>query len=222
MFLAGPLLGGMPMKTRPLSYDILQLRDTNGPRTVARLWCAQCGETLDLTLTTSHHADGVERMARAKGWDCDKNRPRRTLCPDCKARPRPLASPTNVKNRGFAPPVKVAMPKPTKPTIRKELPMTTPALRPATPDERMRIRHKLDEVFDDSKGMYLDGYSDQRVAEDLKLPRKMIEQIREAAYGPIRTDPEIEQLRTDITALVAQASTLANRLAEVEKRYQPR
>jgi hypothetical protein len=83
----------------------------------------------------------------------------------------------------------------------------------------MRIRHKLDEVFDDSKGMYLDGYCDQRVAEDLKLPRKMIEQIREAAYGPIRTDPEIDQLRTDIASLVSQASTLANRLADVEKRY---
>ncbi|EME69899.1 hypothetical protein H261_10859 [Paramagnetospirillum caucaseum] len=98
----------------------------------------------------------------------------------------------------------------------------TPAVRPATPDERMRIRHKLDGVFDDAKGMYLDGYSDQRVAEELKLPRKMIEQIREAAYGPIRTDPEIEQLRTDITSLVSQASALANRLAEVEKRFQPR
>jgi hypothetical protein len=206
LFLAGPLLGILPMKTRPLSYDVLQVRDTSGPRTVARLWCAQCGETLDLALNSTHHADGVERMARAKGWDCDKNRPRRTICPDCKARP----------------PLKVTAPKPTKPTIPKETPMTTSALRPATPDERMRIRHKLDEVFDDSKGMYLDGYSDQRVAEDLKLPRKMIEQIREAAYGPIRTDPELDQLRTDIAALVAQASTLANRLAEVEKRFQPR
>lgn len=199
------------MKTRPLSYDVLQVRDTSGPRTVARLWCAACGETLDLPLTTSRNADDIERRARAKGWDCDKNRASRTICPDCKAHPRP--------------PVKVAVPKPTKPTkptIRKEMPMTTPALRPATPDERMRIRHKLDEVFDDSKGMYLDGFSDQRVADGLKLPRKMIEQIREAAYGPIRTDPEIDQLRTDIAALIAQASTLANRLAEVEKRFQPR
>ena len=194
------------MKTRPLSYDILQVRDTAGPRTVARLWCAQCGETLDLTLNGLHHADAVERLARAKGWDCDKNRASRTICPDCKARPRP----------------RVTAPKPTKPTLRKEPPMTTPALRPATPDERMRIRHKLDEVFDDSKGMYLDGYSDQRVAEELKLPRKMVEQIREMAYGPIRTDPEIEQLRTDIAALIAQAGTLANRLTEVEKRFQVR
>ncbi|CAA7618516.1 hypothetical protein [Magnetospirillum sp. SS-4] len=36
------------MKTRPLSYGVVQLRDISGPRTVARLWCAQCGETLDL------------------------------------------------------------------------------------------------------------------------------------------------------------------------------
>ncbi len=193
------------MKTRPLSYDILQVRNTTGPRTVARLWCADYGETLDLTLNSPHHADGVERMARAKGWDCDKNRASRTICPDCKARPRP--------------PIMATAMKPTKPTIRKEMPMTS-TVRPATPDER--IRHKLDGVFDDAKGMYLDGFSDQRVAEELKLPRKMIEPIREAAYGPIRTDPEIDQLRTDIATLIAQASTLANRLAEVEKRFQPR
>ena len=192
------------MKTRPLSYDVVQIRDTSGLRSVARIWCAQCGETLDISLAASRHADDVERCARAKGWDCDKNRPRRTLCPDCKARPRAVITR-----------------KPTTPTIRTDMPMTS-TVRPATPDERMRIRHKLDEVFDDSKGMYLDGFSDQRVAEDLKLPRKMIEQIREAAYGPIRTDPEIDQLRTDIAALIAQASTLANRLADVEKRYQPR
>ena len=195
----------MTGKRRALSYDVLQVRDITGPRTIARLWCAQCGDTLDITLSSAHHADGVERMARAKGWDCDKNRPRRTICPDCKARP--------------SPPIKPAAPNPIKPTIRKEMLMTTPALRPATPDERMRIRHKLDGVFDDAKGMYLDSFSDQRVAEELKLPRKMIEQIREAAYGPIRTDPEIEQLRTDIASLVSQASTLANRLADVEKRY---
>lgn len=204
------------MKTRPLSYGVVQLRDISGPRTVARLWCAQCGETLDLTLNSNHNADAVERRARAKGWDCDKNRASRTLCPDCKARPRTVVRPIPPKPPAAPRPVAA---KPASP-ITMEIPMTT--VRPATPDERMRIRHKLDEVFDDSKGMYLDGSSDQRVAEDLKLPRKMIEQIREAAYGPIRTDPEIDQLRTDIAALIAQASTLANRLAEVEKRFQPR
>jgi len=204
----------MSMKTRPLSYGVVQLRDISGPRTVARLWCAQCGETLDLTLNSNHNADAVERRARAKGWDCDKNRASRTICPDCKARPRPQITAATPK-----PLPRPVAAKPASP-ITMEIPMTP--VRPATPDERMRIRHKLDEVFDDSKGMYLDGYSDQRVAEDLKLPRKMIEQIREAAYGPIRTDPELDQLRTDIAALVAQASTLANRLAEVEKRFQPR
>jgi hypothetical protein len=208
----------MTAKTRPLSYDVIQVRDTRGIRSVARIWCAQCGETLDITLSTNHHADAVERRARAKGWECDKNRASRTICPDCKARPRTVVR--------LIPPKPPAAPRPVVASsaspITMEIPMTTPALRPATPDERMHIRHKLDEVFDDSKGMYLDGYSDQRVAEDLKLPRKMIEQIREAAYGPIRTDPEIDQLRADIAALIAQASTLANRLAEVEKRFQPR
>ncbi len=213
--MAGSLLGDEPVttKTRPLSYDLIHVRELTGWHTVARLWCAECGETLDLRLTTSRHADDIERRARAKGWDCDKNRPRRTICPTCKVRPRP---PAKMVPKPVPRPIAA---KPISP-VPLEIPMTT--LRPATPDERMRIRHKLDEVFDDSKGMYLDNYCDRRVAEELKLPRKMIEQIREAAYGPIRTDPEIEQLRTDITALIAQASTLANRLAEVEKRFQAR
>ncbi|MBF0326904.1 MAG: hypothetical protein HQL42_17785 [Alphaproteobacteria bacterium] len=203
----------MTGKRRALSYDVVQVRDITGPRTIARLWCAQCGDTLDITLNSAHHADGVERMARTKGWECDKNRPRRTLCPDCKARPRVAPKPELSKSPV---PLRPVVTKPVFPIV-METPMTS--VRPATPDERMRIRHKLDEVFDDSKGMYLDGYSDQRVADGLNLPRKMIEQIREAAYGPIRTDPEIEQLRTDIASLVSQASTLANRLADVEKRY---
>lgn len=97
--------------------------------------------------------------------------------------------------------------------------MTVTTVRAATPDERMRVRHKLDAVFDDAKGMYLDGYTDQRLAEELTLPRKIVEQIREAAYGPIRTDPDIDQLRTDIAELMAKAAGLANRLAEVEKRF---
>jgi hypothetical protein len=215
----------MTTKHRPLSYEILQIRETGGPRTIARIWCAACGSTLDLTLTANRHADNVERRAKAKGWDCDKNRANRTICPDCKAAPpariKP-AMPVVPKACRSATAVKPAIP--AIPTANMEPPMTTitPAVRPATPDEGMRIRHKLDGVFDDAKGMYLDGFSDQRVAEELKLPRKMIEQIREAAYGPIRTDPEIEQLRTDIVALIAMASTLTNRLAEVEKRFQPR
>jgi hypothetical protein len=215
----------MTTKHRPLSYEILQIRETGGPRTIARIWCAACGGTLDLTLTANRHADNVERRAKAKGWDCDKNRASRTICPDCKAAP-----PAKIKPAMPVVPKACRSATAAKPsthaisTANMEPPMTaiTPAVRPATPDERMRIRHKLDGVFDDAKGMYLDSFSDQRVAEELKLPRKMIEQIREAAYGPIRTDSEIEQLRTDIADLVAMASTLTNRLAEVEKRFKPR
>ena len=200
------------MKTRPLSYDLVNVRGTSGSRFVARIWCAQCGDTLDLTLTGSHHADDVERRARAKGWDCDKNRPAVTCCPDCKSAPR--------KPRKGRPTASTSAPIITKPAImKKEITMTTTTVRVPTPDERMRVRRKLDEVFDDAKGMYLDGYSDQRLAEELNLPRKIVELIREAAYGPIRTDSEVEQLRGDIAELTAKAAAMAGRLAEIEKRF---
>lgn len=218
------------MKRRGLSYDVLQVRDGGQPRTVARVWCSGCTEHLDLTINSSHNPERIEQQARAKGWDCDKNRASWNRCPACKAmdkarskgepaakaaEPIPAATDATARVSQAAAP----QPAPTAPLGAKETAMTTTTVRAPTPDERTRVRHKLDGVFDDSNGMYLDGYSDQKVADDLKLPRKIVEQIREAAYGPIRTDPEIEQLRADITDLLTKASGLANRLAEVKKRF---
>ena len=69
-----------------------------------------------------------------------------------------------------------------------------------TPDERVAIRSHLDKHFDDGVGAYLDGMSDQRIAETVGVPRAAVERLREAAYGPIRVDPVIVALREKIAA----------------------
>jgi len=60
----------------------------------------------------------------------------------------------------------------------------------------------LDKHFDDKAGHYLDGKSDQTIADELKVPRIFIERIREAAYGPIRVDPEVQKLMDDVDRLM--------------------
>ncbi len=73
--------------------------------------------------------------------------------------------------------------------------------RQITPDQRLAVRNLLDHHFDDGVGGYIDGFSDQKVAEQAGVPRIFVERAREAAYGPIRLDPVVGQLREDVAAL---------------------
>ncbi len=90
--------------------------------------------------------------------------------------------------------------------------------REITPDQRLAVRNLLDHHFDDGVGGYINGFSDQQVAEQAGVPRIFVERAREAAYGPIRLDPVVGQLREDeeankgLTALQKQAFSLASRI----------
>ena len=61
------------------------------------------------------------------------------------------------------------------------------------------MRALLEKHFDDDRGAYLAGVSDQSLAEIANVPRLWVERIRETAFGPIRVSPEAQQIRADIT-----------------------
>lgn len=110
------------------------------------------------------------------------------------------------------------------------MPLNKPSAAPNLPreptaQERAKIRTALETHFDDATGCYLDGYSDQRIGTDLNLPWAMVTKIREAAYGPIRVDPEIAGLRAEMTAIGSKIEALVReqqgalaRLAAIEKK----
>lgn len=52
----------------------------------------------------------------------------------------------------------------------------------ASMDERRIINQKLQDVY--GERAYTAGWSDERVAKDLGVPRAWVAQIRELAYGP--------------------------------------
>lgn len=70
------------------------------------------------------------------------------------------------------------------------------------PAVRTAIRNKLDAHFDDSRGLYLDGQSDHRIAEELDVPALAVSTLREMAYGPLTADPALDE----VTAVLAQAT----------------
>lgn len=93
----------------------------------------------------------------------------------------------------------------TSETIEEEQVMPYVPKPPAKPtvDQRVKIRSMLDKHFDDADGMYLDGMSDQAIADSVDLPRIIVSRMRDAAYGPIRTNPEYAALRNDLNAAKA-------------------
>lgn len=97
---------------------------------------------------------------------------------------------------------------PSTPSAPESAPMNSASPAPSkvrdlTPEERAKVRRELDAHFDDSVGMYLGGENDQRIGERLGLPWAAVAQMREAAYGPIRTDPEVEAMRAAVKAVSA-------------------
>lgn len=66
----------------------------------------------------------------------------------------------------------------------------------------------LDGHFDEARGMYLEGYSDQRIGKELNIPWACVTQMREAAYGPILVDTEVENLRAKVKVMSDNADAL--------------
>lgn len=97
-------------------------------------------------------------------------------------------------------------------------PEPSSATREATPQQRTTIRNYLDKHFDDAAGAYLDGMSDQKIADAVNIPRVIVERMRDAAYGPIKVDPEVQAIRAELAALKVQAETLTAAVAGLTAR----
>lgn len=184
---------------------------------VAVVRCGRCNSSVDLNLRVrTAHPDWVVKELRRSGWRIHPGKSERhNRCPRCQRRGG--NDPDELIRKLEAMPM-------TKPATTSPVP---PDLREPTPEQRMKIRHMLDGYFDDTRGCYLDGYSDQKIGEELNLPWAMVTRIREAAYGSIRVHPGVEPLRKELADIRATLGTLeknheqaASALAATRKRLE--
>ena len=172
----------------PLAYTMIRPLDrAHGGRQLARIIC-NCGAHDEITAPSPNNPEFVAKKFREKGWETDGFKQNNNRCPECAKKKKPTTTLAAME---------AAMPKP------KELPVNANSPQPvreATPDERMRVRTYLDKHFDDSRGCYLDGYSDQKIGQELGIPWAIVAKIREAGWGPIRTDPELEGVKNELAA----------------------
>lgn len=188
-----------------LGFRIVTVRrgDAGGLVTAARYQCVECGELRDLRIRPGKplNAEGYANRMQEDGWQVDPWKKNRCWCPRCagprKPKPAPEATPTS--------------------ETRKVIPMTQAVpIREITAAQKQRVRSLLDKHFDDAIGAYLDGMTDLKVAEEVGIPRTFVEQIRDAAYGPIRISPEISDARAAIEALRKDIATQAAKVAGLE------
>lgn len=178
--------------------------------TVARFHCTSCDNTVELPVKSGYrlNAEAVTKRAIRQGWIADAFRKSGTLCPDCQAVRKAARSPQPEPTEAEEAPVNIT----TRITPSAEAP------RKLNADQRLKVRSLLDAHFDDARGMYLDGYSDKRIGEEINVPWALIAEMREVAYGPIKIDQEILDLKTEIASTRTAATKLRSEIIELVRK----
>jgi len=83
-------------------------------------------------------------------------------------------------------------------------PKADPPREPSRDDLRI-IFEKLSETYVDDKTGYSPGWSDNRVAHDLGVPRAWVSRVRDEMFGPIGTNPEMQHFLQEAEVLLQDA-----------------
>lgn len=157
-------------------------------RHYARATCG-CGAHKDFhMLNGAMTPDMAANHARKAGWFEDRGIIAR--CPACPHRKKDHSN-------------KERMEEAMKPTTNGSMDALTPA-------QKGVLRQHMDSHFDDSKGMYLDKWSDEAVSAATKINRATVIEFRERCYGPLAKDGQLSEL----AGKLEEVRELAKRLHE--------
>jgi len=177
-------------------------------RQVARYTCGCCKRTIDVPIKPDNKSSlSIEmhrRILRNKGWIMT-SRADHVRCDNCQGSHKPMPVQPDPKPNGHAVSNAPANAPPQPSTLPSSI-------------QRLNIRTKLDTCFDDADGVYLSGESDETIAAALNIPRAWVTNIREAAYGPIRQNPEIAECMKLLNACAARQADLARDIDRLRER----
>ena len=179
--------------------------------------------------------DLLTQKFRSHGWEFDPFNASRIVCPDCLARRAGPAPPTSEGPAVTVKPVPVVVSVPGgAPKSPPPAPLALPPNKTElTVEERARVRDTLVGTFDEKTGQYSEGWSDIRVAEEVGgVPPKLVADLREIAFGPLRAvaefeplagrldqvDARVEALLREVASLGEEQGRLRQALAEASKR----
>jgi len=159
-------------------------------RTDFLLHCSGCGGEDTIHMDPNCKPDLIVQKFERMGWKVDERNPTRNLCPIC----------SNPKA------------KPPKEDVMAELP------KGPSHEQRKRIAAHLRGIFDEARGCYFDGHTDQTVGQELQMPWAWVRECREVLGFDIKIDPEIEALRSEFATLADMLVAAEAKLAALEKK----
>lgn len=178
--------------------------------------CGTCGEFEQISLGTRGRfpPDITARKFEARGWDCSDGRRGRDLCPEC--------NPANKKKEKEKDMTKVTLSVvPTAPpalvepvqAIQAVLVEPPPAM---TRDDKRIIFAKLNDVYLNETAGYSAGWTDQRIADDLSVPRAWVSGIRDENFGPEAANEEIRTQLTEARAVLADVQLVLEKAEKLQ------
>jgi len=172
-------------------------------RSVAALACTieGCGNVICKGTAKGPPPQQLAKWFRQQGWDLDLRAPAKVRCPGCQQRKTKMSTATN----GAA---------------ASTITITAGQPRALTPDERGKVRDLLELNFDAKAGRFISGYSDERIAKEVNVPRKAVETLREAAYGELKISPEMAKAMDDIADLAKDGNKIADEVLAMHQKVQ--
>jgi len=208
-----------PVKRADLPYQ--QIPHPGGRGTQWAITCGSCGTTASLgqqDMGGKLLAEQLPKRARLNGWEPGKKSSDHR-CPGCLMR----ASTKTMRK----PPVLAVVPPSQEPAMAVPAPKDEP--RQMGREDRRVIFAKLEEVYVDEKTGYEVGWTDERVANDLGVPRAWVSAMREENFGPARSEAldnalqearevagQIQAIKTRVDELQRDMVVLVERQAKVE------
>lgn len=157
------------------------------------LTCGECGAEDAIHLTPDCPPEQILQKFERRGWLTNPVNDRWCRCPTCNKRSKEKQVTTKPD---------LSIVKPAEPTL----------------EQVGKIATELRGCFDDEKGCYLDGFTDQRVGETLGIAWGIVAKVRDALGLKIKIDPELERVKADLGAAEGIIADLRRRVETVEKR----
>ena len=162
--------------------------------------CQNCSDVQEKRFSPQALPNVVSLAFQSMGWLVTKKWA--WTCPKCVA----------AKREKPQEPVNMSPAKPHAPIK----PEAIAAVRAPTARETIAIADALAPLFD--KGRYKAGHDDRSIGKALELPAAMVAKVREELHGPIKGDPEIDAIKSELSAILSMIKPLEQRIAATEKR----
>lgn len=178
-------------------FEFVKVKKGGKAVSALRITCARCGRQDEFIQTNERRLPNLAAAQKFRniGWIVGATA-RKDVCPDCQQRKAPMKGEE----------VKQAEP------ARAEPP------REMSKDDRRIVFAKIDEVYVGEEKGYDAGWTDERVAKDLGVPRAWVTTIREEFFGPAANISELEGIISQIDEKVKEGEQVAARAERLREK----